>query len=276
MNETSDIAILQAENAALRQQVTLLEDKVALLLGLLQKSKVKKDSHNSHLPPASDVVPQKNQSLRPPGTRKSGGQPGHTGHTWQFSSTPDVVTDLKSNFCGRCGTSLEEATFVLQAARQVVDIPPVSPIYHEYRQYAAPCPCCQEQQSAAFPAGVNAPLQYGSRVMALVAYLSVYQYLPYRRLAGLLRDVCGVPLAEGSVANLLRQAAVKSAVVYERIKADLATSRVVGADETSAKVNGAKWWVWVWQNVRNTYAGGGGESRLGYYRSGLERDGRHR
>lgn len=260
MNQSSDIALLQAENAALqaenaalRQQVTLLEEKVALLLGLLQKSKVKKDSHNSHLPPASDIVPKKNQSLRPTSTRKSGGQPGHTGHTLQFSSAPDVVTDLKSNFCGRCGTSLAAAAFILQAVRQVVDIPPVSPIYHEYRQYAAQCPCCQEQQSATFPAGVNARLQYGPRVMALVAYLSVFQYLPYRRLAGLLRDVCALPLSEGSVANLLRQAAVKSASVYERIKAELAVSRVVGTDETSAKVNRAKWWVWVWQNVRNTY-----------------------
>ena len=27
----------------------------------------------------------------------------------------------------------------------------------------------------------------------------------------------------------------------------------MGGDETSAKVNGKKWWVWVWQNVLNTY-----------------------
>ena len=253
MNHASDIATLQAENAALRQQVALLEDKVALLPGLLQQHKVKKDSHNSHLPPASDLAPKKNQSLRPASTRKSGGQPGHTGQTLKFSPSPDVVTDLKSNFCGRCGTSLAEATFVLQAARQVVDLPPLQPVYHEYRQFAAQCPCCQGQQSATFPAGVNAPLQYGSRVMALVAYLSVYQYLPYGRLTSLLRDVCQVPLSEGSVANLLRQAAVRAAPVYERIKAELAASPVMGADETSAKVNGGTWWLWVWQNVRNTY-----------------------
>ena len=135
----------------------------------------------------------------------------------------------------------------------MVDIPPVTPVYHEYRQFAAQCPGCQHQQNAAFPAGVNAPLQYGRSVLALVAYLSVYQYLPYRRLTGLLTDVFQLPLSEGSVANLLRQAAEKSSAVYQGSKAELTASAVVGADETSAKVNGEKWWVRVWQNVCNTY-----------------------
>lgn len=253
MNDTAAIAALEAENAALRQQVTLLQEKVALLLGLLQKQKVKKDSHNSHLPPASDMAPKKNQSLRPPSTRKSGGQPGHPGQTLQPKSPPDNVSDLKSNFCGQCGASLADAVFTLQAARQVADIPPLTPVYHEYRQFAASCPCCPNTQSADFPAGVNAPVQYGPRVTALVAYLSVYQYLPYRRLTALLSAVCGLSLSEGSVANLLRQAAEKAAPVYAGIKAELAVSRAVGADETSAQVNGEKWWVWVWQNARNTF-----------------------
>jgi len=27
----------------------------------------------------------------------------------------------------------------------------------------------------------------------------------------------------------------------------------VGSDETGAKVNGEKWWIWVWQNLKNTF-----------------------
>lgn len=41
--------------------------------------------------------------------------------------------------------------------------------------------------------------------------------------------------------------------VYQQIKSEIASSEVVGADETVAKVNGTKWWIWVWQNVLNTF-----------------------
>ena len=117
MNDSQTIASLQAENAALRQHIALLEEKVAFLLDLLQKRNVKKDSQNSHLPPASDIAPKKKQSLRPPSTRKSGGQPGHPGQTRTPRPTPETVTDLKSNFCGKCGTSLADTAFVLNATR---------------------------------------------------------------------------------------------------------------------------------------------------------------
>ena len=42
------------------------------------------------------------------------------------------------------------------------------------------------------------------------------------------------------------------------IKQQIAQSLVVGADETGAKVNGTKWWIWtvrraVWQNLLNSF-----------------------
>jgi hypothetical protein len=63
LTESENIAILEAENAELRQQITSLEEKVLLLLELRQKRSVKKDSANSSLPPASDIG-RKTRSLR--------------------------------------------------------------------------------------------------------------------------------------------------------------------------------------------------------------------
>ncbi|MGK0317024.1 MAG: transposase [Saprospiraceae bacterium] len=34
---------------------------------------------------------------------------------------------------------------------------------------------------------------------------------------------------------------------------EIKRSFYVGGDETGIKVNGEKWWIWVWQNVKNTY-----------------------
>ncbi len=212
MTDSEHIAILEATNAELVQQVKMLEEKVALLFELLQKQGVKKDSHNSHLPPSSDIS-SKNKSLRPKSERASGGQFGHPGNTLEMSASPDKIVDLKSNFCARCGISLASGNFILQARRQVVEIPPIKPIVEEFRQYVCSCPHCEHQQIADFPPAVRAPIQYGSSVQALTAYFSVYQYVPYRRLKNLFSQVFNLPVSEATVENMLEKAALKSAFV---------------------------------------------------------------
>ena len=234
------------------QKIKSLEEKVELLLELLQKKVVRKDSHNSSLPPSRDLF-TKNKSLRPVSTRPNGGQFGHKGSTLEMSETPDKIIDLKSDFCSVCGQSLETGLFILNSKRQVIEIPPIVPIYEEYRQYACQCPTCNHQQLADFPLGINAPIQYGSTVETLVGYFSVYQLIPYQRLQRLFAQVFSLPLSQGSIGNILERSAQKYDGVYQEIKNQILQSSVVGSDETGAKVNGTKWWIWVWQNLQNTF-----------------------
>lgn len=259
MNKAQQIVELQATVVRQSQQITMLasqvvslEEKARALLTLLQNQSVKKDSHNSSLPPSSDFF-RKTRSLRVPSTKKSGGQPGHTGATLEMRTAPDKVIDLKPSFCGNCGESLSGAVFELKAKRQVVQIPPIIPIYEEFRQYGCQCPRCLLPQTADFPLGVNAPIQYGSSIESLVSYFSAYQYVPFARLQNLFAQVFSLPLSQGTVGNIIERSAKKCEGVYQIIKAKIAQSPVVGSDETSAKVNGTKWWVWVWQNILNTF-----------------------
>ncbi len=252
MTKSENIAILEAENAELRQRVTSLEEKVLLLLELQQKQRIKKDSGNSSLPPSSDIG-RKTRSLREKSGRSIGGQKGHRGNTLEMTATPDHIIDLKSEYCGRCGNSLAAEPFILKARRQVIEIPPSIPMVEEYRAFACRCPKCDHEQLADFPPAVKAPIQYGSSVQALVAYFSVYQYVPFRRLKNLFSEVFKLPLSEGTLVNLLEKSAEKSGFVYAGIKAEIGASRVVGSDETAARVDGEKWWMWVWQNVLNTF-----------------------
>lgn len=246
-------AQLRAENTQIRQEQSSLTEKLRLLLILLEKKPVKKDSHNSSLPPSSDLSTPKTKSLRPPSLLKSGGQPGHIGTTLELKAIPDKVIDIKSDFCNNCGGSLANATHILKSKRQVIEIPPITPIYEEFRLYSCQCPHCLHNQLTDFPLGVNAPIQYGSTVESLIAYLSVYQYVPFARLQNLFTHVFLLPLSQGTVGNILERVAVKCGGVYQIIKRQIAESQVVGSDETGAKVNGAKWWIWVWQNILNTF-----------------------
>lgn len=252
MSLRSRIAELESIIAAQSRQIALLEAKVLDLLSILAKLGVKKDSHNSSLPPSSDISPSP-KSLRRSSERKIGGQLGHRGTTLSMSSSPDSVSELFPSVCSSCGASLADADFSLQSKRQVVDVPAVKPTYTEYRQYSCQCRQCHRRQTADYPKDVQSPMQYGSSVNALVSYLSVYQHVPFLRLQQLLSQVFSLPVSQGSIGNMLERSAKNCSGVYARIKALIARSRVVGSDETGAKVNGKKWWLWVWQDALNTF-----------------------
>ena len=79
------------------------------------------------------------------------------------------------------------------------------------------------------------------------------RYIPFGRLKTLFFQVFSLPLSEGTVSNILERSAEKCQGFYQHIKTQIAQSNVVGSDETGAKVNGLKWWIWVWQNVLNTF-----------------------
>ena len=253
MTKEEYILELQARNAELEQRVKLLEEKIETLLNVLQRKAVKKDSHNSSLPPSHDKFkPKKNRSLRKKTGKKTGGQKGHKGHTLKQKSKPDKYVDLKSDYCIKCGSSLSTLNQYLLSRRQVVEIPPIEPVYIEYRQYACTC-LCGHKQKADYPKNVNAPIQYGESVIAMICYLNVFQYVPYARLKEMFTSIFGLSLSEGSIENLLNKGARKAIPVYNAILEQIKSAKYAGSDETGAKVNGKKWWIWVWQNIQNTF-----------------------
>lgn len=238
-NLQKEVAELRHENNQLRQRVQELEHK--------------KNSNNSSIPPSKDENrPKKNQSLRIKSGKKSGGQKGHKGHTLSMTSIPDQVINHIPDTCTGCGSKLPEHNSKMVDKRQVVELPPIKPIYIEHRSFATVCSCgCLNK--AYFPEQVKAPVQYGSSVENLVAYLNVGQYLPYNRIASMLKGLFKLSLSEGTINNMINRFGAKSLPVYEQIRKEIELSEIVGADETGARMNGSKWWFWTWQNNTATY-----------------------
>jgi transposase len=242
----------ETEVKMLKEEIHLLNEKIDLLMKVIQTKPPQKNSSNSSIPPSSDLS-RKNKSTREKSTKKSGGQPGHKGSTLLQTQNPDTIIDLKSDYCGVCGQSLSNQKYKLKSKRQTIDIPPIKPICHEYRQYSCTCPNCQHEQIGDYPQNVSAPIQYGVRIQTLVSYLSVYQCIPFARLASMFSDLFNVSLSEGSIKNILVSISDKAGSVHNRIKEEIRKSGIVGSDETGARENGKKMWIWTWQNLLNTY-----------------------
>ena len=231
--------VLKAENSVLQARIHELEHP--------------KNSNNSSVPPSKDENrAKKNQSLRKKSGKTTGGQVGHKGHTLQMVENPDKVINHTPDICAGCGKSLADHESHSIVKRQVVEIPPIQPIFVEHRSHSKECTCGYITQ-AAFPAGVNALIQYGSNIEDLIAYLSVGQYMSYNRIASFCSAVLHIPISQGSIKNMLDRVTRKSLPLYEKIRHFIQLSEEVGGDETGAKLNGDKWWFWVWQNVLATF-----------------------
>jgi len=106
---------------------------------------------------------------------------------------------------------------------------------------------------SSFPGGLQAPVSYGPMIESLVGYFHSRQYIPFLRMQELFRDIFSVPISEGGIHCLLNRLSTKALPLYHRIKEMIKTSRVVGTDETGARLNGKKIWVWTWQNDHITW-----------------------
>jgi transposase len=238
---------------SLRQEIVELKCENRMLKERIHELEHPKNSSNSSIPPSQDEnrIP-KNQSLRVKSGKLSGGQSGHKGHHLKMVEIPDYTVEHIPTACSQCGSSLHDVEPAALTRRQVVELPVVQPVYTEHKGYTKVCRCGHVNR-ANFPEGVVAPIQYGAGIENLVAYLNVAQYLPYKRIAAMLQGLFNLSLSQGSIKSMMDRVALRSAPIYEKIRQELETALVVGADETGARLNGHKWWLWVWQNAMSTY-----------------------
>ncbi len=234
-------------------KVDALTRLVQVLQEEIRRLGTPKNSGNSSLPPSGDLFRYKNQSLRGKSDKKSGGQKGHKGETLLMSPIPDkIIAHLPDARCSHCGKVHTGEPGQMIGKRQVIDIPVIQASVVEHQVYQRMC-SCGHVSTGNFPTDVTAPVQYGNNLIALTAYLSSRQYVPYTRLTELIKSMTNLTMSEGTIFNLLNKAANMVLPIYEGIKEEISKANVVGGDETGVKVGKHKFWAWTWQTLRATY-----------------------
>jgi transposase len=223
----------RAELAAARERIAELEARLGL------------NSQNSSKPPSSDGLakpPPKTRSLRGRKPKKTnGGQPGHEGRTLSQVADPKHTLTHEPGACG-CGRSLVGRPVTSVVRRQTFDLPEIAIEVTEHHLVERECACGTRTRAEA-PTGVDAPVQYGPRVTAIVMYLYVGQFLSKRRAAQALAELFGTPISQATVAAMVARGADALGVFLAEIRGRLREADVVGFDETGFRVAGRLHWV---------------------------------
>jgi transposase len=203
------------------------------------------DSQNSSKPPSTDGFRKPAMKSRRKKTgRKPGGQKGHHGSTLALSATPDHFISHPVDTCSHCGCDLSAQAADEVERRQVIDIPPLRMEVTEHLFESKTCPDCHAVTSSTdnAPEGVNATVQYGPRIKALGAYLKIWQLLPFKRAAELIRTLFGGTLCEGTLANMVKAVSGTLDSSLAAISETLKASDVAHFDETGSSVEGKLHW----------------------------------
>lgn len=219
-----------------------LQEQLSALRGQLAQN-----SRNSSKPPSSDGYqrPQPKSGRKNSG-KKSGGQPGHKGHTLQPAAKPDYTVLHKITLCPcGCGSDLSRHPVIRHERRQVFDLPPQKLDVTEHVVEVKICPESGNEVHAAWPEGVSAPVQYGVRFLSWLAYLSVQQLLPVQRIGQMCEDLFGQGISDATVHAAIDKtddslAPFKSAVVLH-----IQQASVSHADESGVRVNNKLHWLHV-------------------------------
>jgi len=227
--QAGEIATLRAEIAALRAKL----------------DRPSKTPDNSSLPPSQGhkkaVGFVKDRKKKNP----------HPGAHRPLDPNPTRRRDILASVCGHCGADVSGSRQEPCEVYDRIDIPPIAPEVTRVSLHGGVCPCCARRFKAAAPAGLEPGSPFGPNLRALVIYLRFTQGVAFERLSRLMKDLFGLTISEGALANILLAARRPFAAASAEIRARLLSGTVIGSDETGLRVDKRSWWLWVFQHGRN-------------------------
>jgi transposase len=237
---------LQATVEELRATITVLQTTISEQREMITQlqAKLGANSTNSNRPPSSDGLKKgqpKSRSLRQRSGKKPGGQLDHPGTTLAWSEIPDeIVVHTLPAQCDACDAPLLGP--ISFASRQVFDIAEPRYVVTEHRAAEVQC-VCGKLHRREFPAGVNAPMQYGPNIEGIAVYLTQHHMLPVLRTSDLITDFFGLSFSAASVQQAVTDAAERLAPTVDAIADALRGVPVAHADETGMRVDSKLHWM---------------------------------
>jgi len=248
-DQQKKLAELEKELAERNQEIREKEEKIADLEHQLAGHK--KNSTNSSKPPSSDgpAAGKRIHPQRPKSKRKPGGQPGHPGKCRSLVPIDQItqVIPMLPESCKGCHHHFskreKEAALKHDVYRhQVVELPEIKPEIIEYQFATVTCDC---GVSTRIPMPAEIRGGTGPRLVAFIAFLTVFCRMPRRIVEKLLESALNISVSLGSTQKHVEEASQALQAPYQELESQLRREPVLNGDETGWSADGVKRWLWV-------------------------------
>lgn len=184
--------------------------------------------------------------------RRRGRRYGRHGHRRPPAHIDETISVPLPETCPDCGGVVEEIRIADQIQE---DLPVVRPYVRRFRVPIGCCCDCGRRVQGRHPLQTSdalgaASTHLGPHAVALIVLLNKHLGLSHGKIAMLLRDWFGLHVQPSGVTHALHRAARQAAPTYAALREQIRGSPVVSPDETSWKVGGRLWWLWVFATAR--------------------------
>ena len=190
------------------------------------KERLNKNSKNSSKPPSSDGFKKPApKSLRKSSGKKVGGQDGHQGTHLAVISDPDEIVKHMPSACEGCPHyKMCKGTACIAEKRHVIDaVVTVNVTEHQLLEIPI-CMLHEDTRKGAFPTNVKATVQYGENLQALSVALNKVGAVSVKRTHEILSGVFNIPIATGTISNMVKLCADAVSETVNRIKQKITES----------------------------------------------------
>ncbi len=187
---------------------------------------------------------------------KPPGRPaGHAGSCRPMPKCIDEEIVVELSRCA-CGSSQWVDQHGIE--QLIEELPEVRPRVTRLVTYEATCAECGQKASSQHPLKVShatgaAAVHLGPRALAIATDLNKAKGLPMRKTCALLRDLFGLALSPGGLAQAMTRVSHKVQADYEALGQQLRQAPALHVDETSWWVGASGWWLWVFTCAQGTY-----------------------
>jgi len=248
------VAETQIEELSREELITVIHELIKenrmLAAEITRLKQPPSTSQNSSQPPSRDFKSEKKKRTR---SKKKGAKSGHEKQERQLVENPNKVIEVYVDTCKKCHLNLLDQVPVQVVRRQVTELPEIKPVVIETRQYVVECPCCGERQHGKLPEGLEAGRYFGPRLEATVTNLHHEHHIGYKRLRQICDELFGLRLSSGGAVSIVKRAGKAVQGEAEAIGEQVRQSKVIGSDETSARVHGRNYWQWVFLSDNREY-----------------------
>jgi transposase len=239
-----------------QEQINELQKQIEKLLAAQSElnARLDRNSRNSHKPPSSDGYkkPVSKPAFARSKGRKPGGKTGHKGKTLEICEQPDHFNEILPDKCS-CGQALDKSEASVIEVRQVFDLPEPKLEVTEHIVLGCTCKGCGKYNQGEFPEGVNARLQYGAGVKALIVLLNVAFKVPVKKVQLLFADLYGYAINPGTIISATQKCFTLLEQSEKALRSSLLQSIVNHFDETGLRAAGKLHWLHTACNGLFTY-----------------------
>lgn len=231
------------ENEKLKAQIKEMSGEIEQLKESLKKLS-NRDSQNSSKPPSADAHKKPNKEIKVR-KKKQGPKYGHKGTTRNGFESIEHRRELELEVCPVCGKRLKRAEGLPWRRHQIAELVKKPVEVTEYSRPPYECPECKWEGYAELPLGCREDFSYGGMLSSLVGWLGYGGHVSWAKQRHLVETVFGIPLSQGSLAKMHQWFCQSLYPSYERWWEYIQSPGVRCLDETSYRLDGVNYWMWV-------------------------------